>query len=408
MIYFQDWIQDTDTNEEIEIAIQCDLVVFEWLMQFMADDATPPRLTNVLVIPILLSASFLMMPLLVELCLSHVTTHLNTLLASDVDMSHLIESHIEWIAAHTHEESLLKIEDSHDVIVSRIYRKKCEQLSQQSNLFRCVYCQCLFTQESRSEATCPCAPILVDFHGRIITSHMAAKYWSLHSYIMILFQEHWSAHDVYWHVWTHIHTLQCIKCHQKFPLAQWKDCAYHPKPPLFKNEHDGKFPCCKATFSKSSGPETVLGCKRRTHEVKQTPHWKILESLPNLKTIEKRANQFVLREAELMAMGDVSEDDNDPWIGEFMSNDEVELEKEGRKKKKKKKVQSPSKLEFKRKKKQRQWVLDAALASDARRMDHLVSKLAYTRLPKQKQIALPIPAMNLKPPRLSRNKKASA
>lgn len=64
MKYFEKHLKMTDSADDIEISVHCDIKIFEWLMNYLND--LKPNLEVSTVIPILISADFLIMNRLID------------------------------------------------------------------------------------------------------------------------------------------------------------------------------------------------------------------------------------------------------------------------------------------------------------------------------------------------------
>ena len=84
--------------------------------------------------------------------------------------------------------------------------KKLETLMEgESNMiYRCIYCNTLFTQEQREWNVCPKAKIFIDFHGSVIAQHVADRYWELNKFIQFLRKESVPWKEIYWKVWARL------------------------------------------------------------------------------------------------------------------------------------------------------------------------------------------------------------
>ena len=92
--------------------------------------------------------------------------------------------------------------------------KKLETLMEgESNMiYRCIYCNTLFTQEQREWNVCPKAKIFIDFHGSVIAQHVADRYWELNKFIQFLRKESVPWKEIYWKVWARLQTFFCEVC----------------------------------------------------------------------------------------------------------------------------------------------------------------------------------------------------
>jgi len=64
MKYFEKHLKATDSADDIDISVHCDIKIFEWLMNYLNNCA--PKLEPTTVIPILISADFLVMKSLIN------------------------------------------------------------------------------------------------------------------------------------------------------------------------------------------------------------------------------------------------------------------------------------------------------------------------------------------------------
>lgn len=64
MKYFEKHLKMTDSADDIDISVHCDIKIFEWLMSYLND--LNPNLEVSTVIPILISADFLVMARLID------------------------------------------------------------------------------------------------------------------------------------------------------------------------------------------------------------------------------------------------------------------------------------------------------------------------------------------------------
>lgn len=87
MKYFERHLNMTDSAEDIDISVQCDLDIFEWLMKHVK--GKKPSLVSSNVVPILISADFLEMKPLIELCTTFIAVHLTEMSSVPLDMSNI-------------------------------------------------------------------------------------------------------------------------------------------------------------------------------------------------------------------------------------------------------------------------------------------------------------------------------
>jgi hypothetical protein len=80
------------------------------------------------------------------------------------------------------------MKDRKDKLTSKLFMKKLELLFEDeiNVLYRCIYCDMLFTTEQREWLICPKAKIFIDFHGCVIAHHMADRSWDINKFVMYL------------------------------------------------------------------------------------------------------------------------------------------------------------------------------------------------------------------------------
>ena len=64
MKYFEKHLKMTDSVDDIDISVHCDIKIFDWLINYLNE--ANPRIEVSNVIPILISADFLVMKRLIE------------------------------------------------------------------------------------------------------------------------------------------------------------------------------------------------------------------------------------------------------------------------------------------------------------------------------------------------------
>lgn len=103
MKYFQKFLSENDGNgyEDIDISVHCDVEIFEWLMTYIHEPESPPKIDKQILVSILISSEFLQMDQLVEHCITQMTQSLNDIIKLPIDLSCISEKLINRIAALT-------------------------------------------------------------------------------------------------------------------------------------------------------------------------------------------------------------------------------------------------------------------------------------------------------------------
>lgn len=104
MKYFQKFLLESInssssiSNEDVDISVHCDVEIFEWLMTYIHNPNSPPKIDKSIIVSILISSEFLQMDSLIELCVAQVSTHLNEIIRLPIDLSCISEKLINKIA----------------------------------------------------------------------------------------------------------------------------------------------------------------------------------------------------------------------------------------------------------------------------------------------------------------------
>ena len=137
MGYFQDCAELNSKqyeNDDISITVYCDLETFGWLHAFItsvADQGTsqsPPSLAPNSVLSILISADFLRMPRVTDLCVQYIGSHLDSTLQQPIDFSCLSEPLLLRIASNVVDTDLEAACDPQDKLTSKLFRHKVQML----------------------------------------------------------------------------------------------------------------------------------------------------------------------------------------------------------------------------------------------------------------------------------------
>jgi len=246
MKYFEQYLVDANSLDDIDISVHCDIKIFEWLMRYLKD-SEEPNLDVKNVISILISSDFLGMQQLVDDCVLFIKRELPDIVRLPIDMGCLNSNLIKKIANAVTMEELVNLRDKKDKLTSRIYMKKLESMieSEYFVVYRCVFCNQLFTQEQREWMVCPKAKIFIDFHGSVIAKHVVDRYWECNKFIQFMQKENVPWREIYWKIWARLQTFNCAECDSPFVGAELEHCSYHTSKPKFNYGNNvGVFPCC--------------------------------------------------------------------------------------------------------------------------------------------------------------------
>jgi len=244
MKYFEKHLKMTDSADDIDISVHCDIKIFEWLMSYLNDMS--PKLEVSTVIPILISADFLVMARLIEDCVAFVVKNISEIVKIPIDMSCLNQQALKSISRSLTLEELDACKDPRDSLQSRLFMHKLEEIlrDEQNVLNRCMYCNALFTEEQNEWMTCPKAEIFIDYRGRVLAKHVADKNWDINEFFSYTSKNGVSWRRIFWKVWGRLKSDECVTCAENFTFAEIDHCTYHPEPPKFSfGSNIGTFEC---------------------------------------------------------------------------------------------------------------------------------------------------------------------
>ena len=107
MKYFEKYLTEATSVDDIDISVHCDIKIFEWLMKYLKlkeseqqkpPDENSPKLDIKNVISILISSDFLQMKGLVQECIDFVIENLHDVVRLPIDMNCLNQNLIKRIA----------------------------------------------------------------------------------------------------------------------------------------------------------------------------------------------------------------------------------------------------------------------------------------------------------------------
>lgn len=277
--------------EDLEIAVHCDVKIFEWLMKYLQNPQAQAKELEVnTVISILISAEYLQMPKLIDECIQFVRNNINDVKNLRLDMNCISDNTLKKLALSINLEELDEIEDKKNKLLTRIYTKKLTILldDDNNNLSRCIYCNKLFTASQRSWMVCPKACGFIDFHGTVIAEHVADRYWDTRKFLVYLRQSCGLTYkEIYYKIWSHLITLHCGECDQNFVGAEIAQCAYHSQKARFgSGSNNGAYLCCGAPAIRFDTALRTDGCTAKNHTLANS--WKTVENVQLYNELIKR------------------------------------------------------------------------------------------------------------------------
>ena len=126
-----------------------------------------PKLDIKNAVTILIPAEFLKIDRLVRECLDFIGEHIEEISRVQVDMSCINTNIIREMAKKVSLDRLDVLKERKDKIVSRLFMKKLELLleKEKNHLYKCAYCNKLFTKKQRKVLPCRKGTSFVDSNG---------------------------------------------------------------------------------------------------------------------------------------------------------------------------------------------------------------------------------------------------
>ena len=87
MSYFKAYLTGSESYDDIDISVHCDVHIFQWLMEHIQRPDSPPTLDPSSVISILISSDFLEMRRLVSKCLLYVRDNISEIVKMPIDLN---------------------------------------------------------------------------------------------------------------------------------------------------------------------------------------------------------------------------------------------------------------------------------------------------------------------------------
>ena len=119
------------------------------------------------VVSILISADFLKIDKLVKECIEYFVVNIEELSKIQVDMSCINSTIVRDMAQGVKIDKLDTLKERKDKLISRLFMKKLEILLEKDKnyLYKCAYCQKLFTKDQRRHLTCSNGKPFINAYG---------------------------------------------------------------------------------------------------------------------------------------------------------------------------------------------------------------------------------------------------
>jgi hypothetical protein len=175
------------------------------------------------------------------------------------------------------------LKERKDKLVSRLFMKKLELLleKERNYLYKCAYCNKLFTMSQRKVLHCTKAKSYIDSNGQIRAKHVVDKSWDLKKFVTFVRETYRiSWREIYWKVWSYLYVFKCDRCNIFYHISELGNCKVHRQPPKVKMSLTGPlgsnyaFSCCDKEVNVTSiineVNEEKNGCETMVHEMTET------------------------------------------------------------------------------------------------------------------------------------------
>jgi len=145
MKYFEKYLSDSKSLDDIDISVHCDIGIFDWLMRYIHRKEPTIEIRNS--VSILISSDFLQMRVLVDEALDFVAEHISQIIQLPIDMNCMNSALVKRLAGKITLYDLNDLEDKKDKLTSKLFMKKLEFLFEEEHnmLNRCVNCNQLYS-----------------------------------------------------------------------------------------------------------------------------------------------------------------------------------------------------------------------------------------------------------------------
>jgi hypothetical protein len=227
MRYFEKYLSDSKSANDIDISVHCDIGIFDWLMRYIHQKEPVIEVKNA--VSILISSDFLQMKDLVEQALVFVGRHLNDIIQLPIDMNCMNSALVKRLAGKITLYELNDLQDKKDKLTSKLFMKKLEYLfeEEQNMLNHCINCDSLYSNNQREWMICAKANVYIDAFGQVVQKHQRDKLWDINKFVQFLRSKQIAWNDIFWKMFARLQEFRCTHCDKKFIGAEINHCSYH-------------------------------------------------------------------------------------------------------------------------------------------------------------------------------------
>ena len=209
----------------------------------------------------MISADFLKIDRLVKECLDFFVEHIEEISKVQVDMGCINSQIIREMARKVSLDRLNVLKERKDKLVSRLFMKKLELLleKERNYLYKCAYCNKLFTMSQRKVLDCPKAKTYIDYNGQVRAKHVVDRSWDLKKFVTFVRETYRiSWREIYWKVWSYLQVFKCERCNEYYHISELGNCHVHKQAPKVKMSLHGplgslyNYQCCSKEVSVTS------------------------------------------------------------------------------------------------------------------------------------------------------------
>ncbi|GAX75181.1 hypothetical protein CEUSTIGMA_g2625.t1 [Chlamydomonas eustigma] len=289
MRYFQEHIKHVPQGQIVKISVHCDCSIFAWLFSWVQckvqNGTARPQITPTLVLPILISSSFLQMDDLVKLCLSYMVEHMVTIcLQPSEDLMALpseMLAQLAKVATISQVERMISIslttspatQSRVKQLVNKLYKHKIESTLKVAKLAigLCLHCRQLFNTTEHNRLSCLGATTVDSAvsNGTQAGRHVPDPEWRLQQHLQDLRAQQVTWRQVFWKLWSVLQVLYCHRCLQYFPACDVGTCSVHTEEPVYQvGRTSGRYPCCGGKAQRNGNVQLYsAGCRPADHQV---------------------------------------------------------------------------------------------------------------------------------------------
>jgi hypothetical protein len=166
------------------------------------------------------------------------------------------------------------LKERKDKLVSRLFMKKLELLleKERNYLYKCAFCNKLFTMSQRKVLHCSKAKSYIDYNGQVRAKHIIDRSWDLKKFVTFVRETYRiSWREIYWKVWSYLQVFKCDRCDIYYHISEMGNCHVHKTSPKVKMSLHGplgsnyQYNCCEkevnVTAILNSNTEEQNGCE---------------------------------------------------------------------------------------------------------------------------------------------------